>query len=588
MSNMNLRLLRTSLCLLLSLLAGTAPGSPGEDFQALLDEHWAAAVRERVFFRTDPDAFRMNGPLPSFSDEAYARREAFNQSVLERLRQIDPDRLDRPDRISYRIFLYERLTEGDSYGQLDRYFPINALFGYHTYFADAPANMAFLSTADYDSYLVSLADFPRYNAEHIAILREAAKRGYTQYCDAMQGYDETIAQHVVATAEDSALYGPFERFPGSIGAAARASYAAQGAALIRDKVLPEYRRLLAFYRDHYAPRCRKRAGISSIPGGREYYAWLVRYFTTTDMTPADIHALGETELKRIRGEMDAIIDKVGFEGDLAAFLTYLRNEPKFFAKSAPELLGRAALICKTAEGELPRFFTLLPRTPYNIRPSGGRGAYYVGATGDGRTPGTYFIGTGNLDAEPLYGLVALSLHEGVPGHHLQGALALELDLPAFRRTLSHSAFGEGWALYSERLGIEMGMYDDPYDDFGRLTYEAWRAARLVVDTGIHAFGWTRDRAIRFMLDNTALTEAEVIAQIDRYITWPAQATAYKIGEIRIRALRAKAEKQLGERFDIRRFHDTVVGNGSVPIAVLDEIVNEWIAARADSRQPERE
>ncbi|NNE62046.1 MAG: DUF885 domain-containing protein [Woeseia sp.] len=556
--------------------AGAIFASPAEDFHALLDEHWATAEHEQIFFRSDPDAFRMNGELPSFNDEAYARREAYNKSILRRLADIDPSKLTGQDRISYKIFLYERQTERDSYAQLDRFFPINALFGYHTYFADAPANMAFLTNTNYDNYLVSLADFPRYNAEHIALLRDAAMRGYTQYCDSMQDYEKTIAKHVLAEATDSKWFGPFLRFPGAISTENRVDYTARGTALIRDRVIPEYRKLLEFYEKEYAPRCRKNAGISSIEGGAEHYAWLVRYFTTTDMTPAEIHQLGITELARIRQEMELIIDKIGFDGDFAEFLDYLRNEPQYFAKSALELLSRTALIAKTAEGELPRFFTVLPRTPYNIKSSGGRGAYYVASTGDGNTPGTYFIGTDNLQAEPLYGLTALTLHEGVPGHHLQAALALEVDLPRFRRSLYHAAYGEGWGLYAERLGLEMGMYGDPIDDFGRLTYEAWRAARLVVDTGIHIFGWTRERAIRFMLDNTALTEPEVVAQIDRYITWPAQATAYKIGEIRIRALRAKAEKALGAKFDIRRFHDTVVGNGSLPIAVLDEIVDEWI------------
>lgn len=549
-----------------------------DDFHALLDEHWQTAVREQVFFRSDPDAFRMNGKLPSFSEAAYQRRAAYNESVLTRLAAIDPDGLAGQDRISYKIFRYERLTERDSYAQLDRYFPLNALFGYHSYFANAPANMAFLTAADYDNYLVSLADFPGYNAEHIAILRKAAALGYAQYCDSMQGYAETISRHIVPKPEASALFGPFRRFPAAVAMDDRATYAATGAALIRDKVIPEYRKLLAVYNDEYLPRCRTTAGITSVPGGAEYYAWLLRYFTTTDMTPAAIHELGMAELARIRGEMEVIIEKVGFAGDFAEFLDYLRAEPKFFAKTPLELLSRTALIAKTAEGEAPRFFTVLPRTPYNIKPSGGRGAYYVTSTGDGKTPGTFFIGTDNLQAEPLYGLTALTLHEGVPGHHLQGALALELDLPAFRRSIYHAAYGEGWGLYAERLGLEMGMYSDPYDNFGRLTYEAWRAARLVVDTGIHVFGWTRDRAIRFMLDNTALTEPEVVAQIDRYITWPAQATSYKIGEIRIRALRERAESELGARFDIRRFHDTVIGNGSVPIAVLEEIVDEWVAA----------
>jgi uncharacterized protein (DUF885 family) len=565
--------------LLLALPVTTAYAAASDEFHALLDEHWAFSQDERIIFRSDPDAFRMQGRLPSFSPEAYARREAFNEDMLARLAEIDEQLLSGQDRVSYKLFRYERQTERESYAQLDRYFPLNALFGYHTYFVNAPANMAFLDTADYERYLVSLADFPRYNDEHLAILRAAAERGYAQHCAAMAGYDETIRQLIVDEPEDSPLYAPFRRFPGVVANDDRERLARQGARLIRDDVMPGYRALLKVYLEEYMPHCRTDAGIATVHGGLAYYEYLLRYFTTTDMSPSAIHELGMAEMARIQDEMQAIKNKTGFNGDLQAFFEHLRTAPQFYARTEQELLGQTALIAKTAEGELPRFFTLLPRGTYNIKAAPGTAAYYMPSTGDGTTPGSYFIGTGDLDAQPLYTLTALTLHEGVPGHHLQTALAFELDLPDFRRHIYHSAFGEGWGLYSERLGIEMGMYSDPYDDFGRLTYEAWRAARLVVDTGLHAFGWTRDEAIDYMLANTGLTRPEVQDQIDRYITWPAQATSYKLGEIRIRGLREKAEQALGSRFDIRRFHDTVVGNGSLPIAVLEEIVDEWIAAQ---------
>jgi uncharacterized protein (DUF885 family) len=392
----------------------------------------------------------------------------------------------------------------------------------------------------------------------------------------MRGYGQSIARHIVDKPEDSLLFAPFRAFPQSVPPDKRAALTEAGKTAIAGAIVPAYRELLDFYHNEYFPNCRDFVGISSVAGGDAYYAWLVRYFTTTDMTPGEIHELGLIELQRIRKEMQGIIDTLEFDGDFMAFLDYLRNEPKFYAKTVDELLGRAALIAKTAEGELPRFFTLLPRGPYNIKANAGRGAYYMPSSGDGTTPGTYFVGASNLKAQPLYNLEALTLHESVPGHHLQTALAFELDLPEFRRTVYHSAYGEGWGLYSERLGKEMGFYKDPYSDFGRLTYEAWRACRLVVDTGMHAFGWSRERAIRFLLDNTGLSEAEAQSEIDRYITWPAQALAYKIGEIRIRALRANAEQALGDNFDIRRFHDTVLGNGSLPIAVLEEVVRDWI------------
>jgi uncharacterized protein (DUF885 family) len=563
-------------CVLVLQLSATSLASPSSDLQALLDEQWQRSIDEQVFFRTDPDAWRMHGKLAEFTPEAFARRKKYNESVLNRLKQIDSGSLDAKDSVTYRLFLYERQTEQDSYEQPFYLFPITSMFGYHSYFADAPANMSFLGAADYENYLVSLADFPRFSRENIALMRKGIESGYTQNCEAMRNVGESIRKLIVDDPRESTLYGPFERFPGSVTSAQREAFSGKGLGLIRQDVIPAFRQLLEFYDADYAPACRKAAGIGSLDGGDKYYAWLVRYFTTTDMTPGEIHELGLAELARIRREMDAIIDEVGYDGDFASFVAFLRTAPQFYAKDVPELLGRAALIAKTAEGELPRFFTFLPRGTYNIKASPGRGSYYVGSTGDGTTPGTYFVGTQSLDSEPLYTLEALTMHEAVPGHHLQTAIALELDVPEFRRTVYHAAFGEGWGLYAERLGLEMGFYTDPYSNFGRLTYEAWRACRLVVDTGMHTMGWSRDKAIQFMLQNTALSESEISNEIDRYITWPAQALAYKIGEIRIREMREKAERALGKDFDIRRFHDTLIGSGSLPIALLDELIDDWI------------
>lgn len=562
--------------LFLAAASMSAHASPSGDFKALLDEHWATANREQVFFRTDPDAWRMNGKLAEFTTEARARRQRYNDAVLKRLASIDVAALPAEQQLSYQLFRYERIAEQESYRQPDHLFPITSLFGYHSYFADAPANMSFLTIRDYEDYLVGLEDFPRFNREHLDLMREAVRRGYTQQCDAMQGVRQGIQALIVDDPAGSALHGPFDRFPSSIDAKQQADIRQRGRALIAQKIIPAYRELQRFFDTDYMPHCRKAAGVGALAGGSDFYAWRVRFFTTTNMTPAEIHALGKSELVRIRRDMDSIIDASGFKGDFAAFLQFLRTDPRFYPKDVPELLGRAALIAKTAEGELPRFFTVLPRGTYNIKANPGRGSYYVGSSGDGTTSGTYFVGTASLDSQPLFTLEALSLHEGVPGHHLQSSLAMELDVPEFRRTLNHSAFGEGWGLYSERLGREMGFYRDPYSNFGRLTYEAWRACRLVVDTGMHAFGWTRQQAIDFMLQNTALSEREIKSEVDRYITWPGQALAYKIGEIRIRAMREKAERVLGAKFDLRRFHDTVIGSGSVPIDILDALVDAWI------------
>lgn len=547
-------------------------------FHQLLDEHWSAAKAEKVYFRSDPDAWRMDGKLSEHTPEARARRQQFNEAVLGKLANISIDELGPDDQLSYRIFNYERETERESYQQPGHLFPIASQSGYHTYFAEAPSNMSFLSAVDYDDYLVSLADFTRYNREYIDVLREAVRAGYTHYCGSISGYAETIEAHIVSAVEQSLLYVPFTRFPGNVSDDQRAEYTSKGVALINTVIVPGYEELLDFFVNEYLPACRQEVGVTSITGGGDYYRYLIRYYTTTDMTAEEIHELGVSELGRIRSEMQDIIDAVGFEGDFPSFVDFLREDPRFYAGSDEELLGRVALISKTAEGELPRFFTLLPRATYKIVGNPERGAFYVPPSGDGTDSGTYFVKTGDLTSTPLYAIEALSMHEGVPGHHLQSALAQELNLPEFRRDLYHSAFGEGWGLYSERLGKEMGFYRDPYNDFGRLTYEAWRACRLIVDTGMHVFGWSRQQAVDFMLANTALSETQVNREIDRYITWPAQALSYKIGELRIRKLRAEAEAKLGSSFDIRRFHDKVVGSGSLPIAVLEQIVSDWIAA----------
>ncbi len=566
----------TFIVLLLAGASMTVNASPNAEFDALLDEHWATANREQVFFRTDPDGWRMHGKLAEFTSEARSRRQDYNDAVLDRLASIDVTALPAAQQLSYRLFHYERRAEQESFGQADHLFPITSMFGYHSYFVDAPANMPFLTVRDYEDYLISLDDFPRYHHEHLDLMRAAVARGYTQQCDAMQGVRQGILALIVDDPTTSALHKPFERFPSSVPAEQQGEIAIRGAMLIAQKIIPAFRELLKFFDMEYMPHCRKAAGVGELEGGADFYAWRVRYFTTTDMTAAEIHELGKSEVARIRREMDSIVAAIGFDGGFAAFLQFLRTDPRFYAQDVPELLSRAAMIAKTAEGELPRFFTVLPRGTYNIKANPGRGSYYMPSSGDGRTSGTYFVGTARLDAEPLFALEALTLHEGVPGHHLQSALAMELDLPEFRRTVYHSAFGEGWGLYSESLGKEMGFYRDPYSDFGRLTYEAWRACRLVVDTGMHAFGWTREQAINFMLQNTSLSEFEIRNEVDRYITWPAQSLAYKIGEIRIRAMREKAERVLGSDFDLRRFHDTVVGSGSLPIDILDELVDDWI------------
>ncbi len=556
-----------------------APSDKINSFDTLIKDHWNNVLTEQVFFRRDPDVYRMDGHLANFSKSARDRRQAFNETVLSRLAAIDEKSLSTDDQINYKLFKYEREAERESYNQPNYLFPINFLSGFHSYFAEAPAKMSFLSEGDYDKYLVSLADYPRYSNDFITTLKEAVGKGYTHYCKSFEGYGETISRSIVDDVSKSEFYAPVAHFPASFSAEKQADYRAKVTALISDTVIPEYRKFYDYFTKDYMLHCRSGVGISSLEGGADYYKYLINYFTTTDMSPQEIHDLGLSEVARIRIEMDGIIEKVGFEGDFKAFLDSLRTNPKFYADSPLDLLEKASFIVKDMEGELPKLFTVLPRGTYNIKASPGGGAYYVASSGDGKTPGTYYLGANNYLSEPLYNLEALSYHEAVPGHHFQGALAQELDMPEFRKTLYHAAFGEGWGLYSESLGKDMGFYRDPYSDFGRLTYEMWRACRLVVETGMHAFGWSREQAIEYLLGNTALTRHEVENEIDRYISWPGQALAYKIGELRIKALRKKALLELGGKFDIRTFHDAVLSNGSLPIAVLDEVVGEWIEAQ---------
>ena len=559
---------------LLALLSNSVLADADQDFGALLAKHWQNANEEKVFFRTDPDGWKPDGKLAQWTPKAMARRDAFNSVVLKELKQIPFAQLSHDNQMTYRLFLYERQTEQASYQYADKYFPLNFLSGWHTYFAEAPANMAFLSTTDYDKFLVSLADYPRFNQENIDLLKDGVKHGFVHYCESFKDYGDSIKQHIVKNPKDSALFEPFTRFPKQFSPQQINDYRSKGEQLIKNKVIPAYQHFYDYFQHDYMPKCRTQAGIGSVKGGDKYYEYAANYYTTTTLSPKQIHELGLSEVARIQQEMDAIIKAVDFKGTKAEFLQFLATDPQFFAADRQDVLEKTAFITQKMYGKLPSLFSHLPRNTFTIKGSAARGAFYMPPP-DSRTPGTYFLSS-DPKQQPLYNLEALSLHEALPGHHLQNAIAQELDVPEFRRTLNHSAFAEGWGLYSERLGKEVGFYESPYSDFGRLGYEMWRAVRLVVDTGIHAFGWTRQQALDYLASHTALTEKSVNDQIDRYISWPGQALSYKIGEIKIRQLRAKAEQALGNKFDIRAFHDTVIGQGSLPLAVLEDVINEWI------------
>lgn len=553
-----------------------------ENLDKILQDHWAEANKEQIFFRKDPDTFRMNGKLPDVSDKGRARRAAFNQSILSRLSKLDPNKMSAADQVTYSLFKYEREAEAASYKQFDHLFPLNKYAGFHTYFAGAPGNMSFISIGDYENYLVSLADFPRFNQDHITNLRAAIAKGYTHYCESFTNYEKTIIKHLVEDVTQSVFYAPIANMPATITPDEQSRITQTARGLITDVVIPEYQRFYTFFTTEYMPNCRKSVGITALEDGDDYYQYLIEYYTTTQLNADQIHKMGLDEVARIKAEMDAIIKQLKFDGGFSDFVSYLRTDPSFYTDSEQDLLEKASYITRKAAAQLPKWFGLLPRSTFDIKPSPDGGAYYVAPDGSGTTAGTYFIDTQDLKSQPLYNLEALTFHEAEPGHHFQSSIAMELDVPEFRKTLYHSAYGEGWGLYSERLGKEMGFYQSPYSDFGRLTYEMWRACRLVVDTGMHAKGWSRQQAIDYLAEHTALSMADVVAQIDRYITWPAQALSYKIGELKIRELRHKAETALGANFDVRAFHDQILRNGSLPLATLEKLFDQWLAQQKSS------
>jgi uncharacterized protein (DUF885 family) len=571
------------------LVAPTASAAPtaSEQFAKLLDDAWQFELKENPLFATETGDHRYDDQLPKVSLADAQRRNDATRVFLERLEEVDASQLTPAEQVSYDIFARQQRDALEAFDFQTYLMPISDRNGFHIEFPELPRNLSFVTARDYENYIARLRGFDAYAAGHIELMREGIRRGMTAPAVIMQRYGEPIEAQIVDDPEKSLLYAPLRGFPDKIPRADRAGLRKTARSAIAESVVPGYRRFLAFMKDEYAPNCRDTIAASALPKGRDYYRYCARKFTTVDdLTPEQIHAIGQAEVERIRGEMDTIIESVGFEGDFAAFTDMLRSDERFYAKSPEELVKEVSTILKRIDGQLPTLFGKLPRMPYGVREvpdfiaPQATFAYYQPPTGDGTRAGFFYVNTYNLPARPFYMLESLSLHEAAPGHHLQIALQQELsNLPEFRQYGGFTVFVEGWGLYAERLGREMGFYTDPYRDFGRLTMEAWRACRLVVDTGIHYLGWTRERAIEYMRDNSAMPMHDIRAEVDRYIGWPGQALAYKIGELKIRGLRAEAERQLGDRFDVRAFHDAVLGNGAVPLAVLEKNVNAWIKSQ---------
>jgi uncharacterized protein (DUF885 family) len=551
---------------------------------ALLDEVWDFELTESPLLATNVGDPRGQDRLADESLEAITRRTDRRSGFLNRLKELDFDALSPLKQIEYemlRVRLEDQLANFEFKTHL---VPINNREGFHISFPELPREMNPKSKRDFDNYIARLKDFSRYTDQQIELMRGGIREGLTQPSIIMRDSPSQAASHVVKDVSDSLLLTNVSEESRQLLGDQWPAIEKEIRGAIETSVVPAYRRFAEFLDKEYLPACRGQIGAASLPRGREFYQDRVRRFTTLDLTPEELHETGIRENARIRGEMETIRESVGFEGDLDAFLLHLRTDPKFYPKTADELLKEVALILKRADGRLPELFGRLPRIPYGIREIPAyvapqtTSAYYWPPATDGTRAGYYYVNTYNLSSRPLYQLESLSLHEAVPGHHLQLALQAEItELHPISRESNFTAFIEGWALYSEKLGKEIGFYKDPYQDFGRLSMEAWRASRLVVDTGIHWMGWSREQAIEYMKSNTALSEHNCVAEIDRYIGWPGQALAYKTGELAISRLRREAEERLGDQFDVRAFHDKVLEAGSIPLPLLQRRVDEWIA-----------
>lgn len=574
---------RLPLLLVAALLAAPVLASPKAEFDALLADHWQAWLARNPVSATGLGVRTHDKALEDLSLSAMDRAAADAAAFRKRLAAIDRAQLSPADQLSADVL--DRLLAEEVEGNR---FPARAMLftnreGFHTYFAVLPELVPLFTLADHESYVARLEAFPRQMDQAIATTRLAVDQGYALPCVVLDGFADGVRQ-VAEPVATSRFLKPFATRPATISEKDWAALKARATRAVEAGVNPAYRRFADYFADEYLPACRAAPGISAAPGGAEYYAWRTRVETTTDRTPGEIHALGLSEVARIRAEMEVVAKRAGFPSR-EAYVQHLRTDPRYYAKTPEELMQAAAYWAKVADLWMPRLFGRLPRLPYGLQPIPAETAPYTttayyqpGAPAAGRA-GVYFVNTSKLNERPLFELPALTIHEAVPGHHHQIALQQELDLPEFRRHAAYfTAFTEGWGLYSERLGIEMGAYAEPANDMGRLSYEMWRATRLVVDTGLHSKGWSKQQAVDFMLDNTALSAANIDAEVNRYIAWPGQALAYKIGELKIRELRALAEKELGPRFDLRAFHDRLLENGALPLDVLETRIRAWIAS----------
>ncbi len=558
--------------------------SDTRQLEELMADYWSYTLQESPTLATRAGINDFNHLLPQVSPVDHARRLRTEEAFQERLTSIDRDSLNRDNQVNYDLLDWELARSIDGMRLNTLRIPFNTFSSFFSGALRASFGINMNTEEDYRDYIARIEEFPRYFNENIENMRQGMRDGFVLPKIIIDGVLPTIQAQVYDNPDDSSLADPIIDMSERLPEAVRTQIINDTRSAIRTYAIPSFRRLATFLEEEYYLSATEGIAATDLKDGEEYYSHQIRVYTTrTDLTADDIHEIGLSEVARIRREMDALIEESGFEGGFEEFTEFLRTDPQFYAETAEELLQAASFVAKKIDYRMPEFFGRLPRTPYGvvpvpdeIAPNFTTAAYNYAVVG-GTRGGAYWVNTYALDQRPLYELPALTAHESVPGHHQQNAIASEIEgVPEFRKVLGYSAFGEGWGLYSEKLAIDMDIYENEYEHFGRLSYEMWRACRLVIDTGIHAKGWSRQQALDYLGDNTSLSQANVRAEVDRYISWPGQALAYKLGEMKILELRTRAEIEFGDRFDIREFHDVVLGQGALPLDLLERIVNQYI------------
>jgi uncharacterized protein (DUF885 family) len=570
--------------------AESQPSAEARKLNAIFADYFEDLLKLEPILATSIGDPRYNDRFPvNITPEARARREKFEREYLARVQQVDPKQLAGQDLLSYEIFKSDREDDIAGYRFPDHLMPLNQFYSTPNFFVQLGSGdgmQPFVTVQDYDNWLKRIDGLAAWTDQAIVNMREGIRQGYTLPRVLAERTLPQLSAHVVPKAEDSLFWGPIRKMPDSFSAADRERLTQAYRAAIETKVVPSYRKLHDFMRDEYVPKARTTDGMQALPGGKEWYAYNVRTITTTDYTPEQIHQLGLDEVKRIQGEMQKVMDRVGFKGTLKEFFAYVNTDPKFTWDSRESLIAGYVEIKNRVNPQLPRLFEILPKADYEVRAvepfreKSAAGGQYFPPSEDGSRPGIFYANTYDLTARPKWAMEALSLHEGNPGHHFQISIQREQQgLPRFRRFGGYTSYIEGWGLYAESLGPELGLYTDPYQYFGRLEGELWRAIRLVVDTGLHSKGWTRQQVLDYMNENSSAAEARRVSEAERYMAIPGQALAYKVGQIKISELRARAEKELGPKFDVRKFHTAVLADGALPLDVLEAKVDRWIASQ---------